>query len=448
MSDWNDDELRLAAAAYLEMLKRERLGEPYSKAETRRALIANGLTHRSEQAIEFRMRNISAVLDALGRPVLSGYVPAKNVGSGVIERIRAILDEFQLPPPTASTQSTTFSVRSNAKLPVKQPPMIYFNIGWMREYAGPDPTDPTVGNHGYLDEHLHGAEAYNFAPEAGGLLHGYRPPGSRERVNIDRLGAKRNDAFIDGVTVVWIARERASGTSVIVGWYRNARVYREARLSERELNGEAHGWSAEARVEDAQLVPVVARGFRIQSSRTAPGTGFGQKPTWYGHPDVNRRVWAYIRAFGAAKSAKAGKSKRPPRNQDPELRRKVERAAVEHAKAYYRGLYGIDSVDSVEALARGWDLEVQVGAKPLLIEVKGLLRGELICELTPNEYRAMRAATTRKRYVVYVVNNALATLPDVPLPSVFEFVEPEVWQTADGRVLKITEKTGAVLSCD
>ena len=59
----------------------------------------------------------------------------------------------------------------------------------------------------------------------------------------------------------------------------------------------------------------------------------------------------------------------------------------------------------------------------------------------------MRAAVTRRRYIVYVVNNALAIAPDAPLPSVFVHEKGDVWRTADGRTLKVTEKTGAVLTC-
>lgn len=442
------------------MLADARSGRPYSKAKVRRALIASHLPARSEQAIEYRMRNISAVLDELGRPTLPGYVPAKNVGRGVSARIRDVLTSLQLPPPITAgatgaaaleqdeeAQPGAVPSRSPSGLSAIPPPVVYFNIGWMREYAGPNPSDPTIGNHAYLGSHTHGAEAYNFAPAPGGLLYGYRPPGSRERVNIDRLGAAPGDEYIDGVTVVWIARERSSGTSVIVGWYRNARVWRNARSSDHVLNGERHAWSVQGQVADSVLVPVIARDFRVQSSRTAPGTGFGQKPTWYGHPDVDRRVWNYIRKFGAKPSTKPGKPKRPPRNQDPELRREVERAAINHAKAYYRQLYGPEAVESVEVLAKGWDLEIACGGEPLLVEVKGLLRGELICELTPNEYKAMRAAVTRRRYIVYVVNNALAVAPDAPLPSVFVHEKSDVWRTADGRTLKVTEKTGAVLTC-
>lgn len=180
-----------------------------------------------------------------------------------------------------------------------------------------------------------------------------------------------------------------------------------------------------------------------------PGEGFGQKPTWYGSEAIDARVWDYIQSRGKARAVrKPIDNKVPPRNLDPELRRKVEKAAVEHAIAYYKAEFGnACPVISVETGAKGWDLEVYSSPEPLLVEVKGLISANLICELTPNEYEKMMLEANCSRYVVYVVNNALAEPPATPVASIFKYAGERAWRTADGRKLVITEKTGAVLSC-
>ena len=99
-----------------------------------------------------------------------------------------------------------------------------------------------------------------------------------------------------------------------------------------------------------------------------------------------------------------------------------------------------------ETEAKGWDLEVYCGDEPLLVEVKGLMRAELVCELTPNEFEKMHDPANSARYVVYVVNNALATYPEIPLPTVFEHSGGKNWISQDGKKLKIRPKTGAILS--
>jgi hypothetical protein len=331
----------------------------------------------------------------------------------------------------------------------RQPPIIYFNIGWMERYAGFSKDDETKGGHGFLKEHQHGGEAFNFFVSEAGTMRGHRPPGASERTNITKMGAANRAGQIDGALVVWLAKEPASKRALIVGWYRNATVFRVARDGGIDMGGERIHYSAEAAEGDVVLLPPLMRTFQVESSRTNPGAGFGQKPTWYGSEAVNRLVWAYIRTHGSERSIRPRSSQpNPPKNLDPELRRKVEKAAVAHATAYYRKLYGPTClVESVEPYAKGWDLEIFVGHQPLLVEVKGLMNSRLICELTPNEYEKMMFLEHRPRYIVYVVNNALAELPAVPLASIFEHAGGKRWVTDDGRELVITPTTAAVLSC-
>jgi hypothetical protein len=330
---------------------------------------------------------------------------------------------------------------NNAKT---RPRIIYFNIGWMIHYAGLDDADPTLGGHGFLRENRHGAEAYNFVPTKSGALLGYRPPGSRDQTNINRLGATPQDAFVDDILVVWMAREPGTSRTLIVGWYQNARIYREAQNSNRMLNGEIEYYTAETTVKHGKLLPPEERTFEIRSSSQSPGEGFGRSPTWYGADPVDDRVWRYVQSFGA-KPAKG--TKKPPRNNNPELRRKVEKNAVKHAIAHYEGRYGKGCWKTVEEDRVGWDLEIFAPDRSLLVEVKGLMGPDLICELTPNEYEKMMFAKHRPNYIVYIVNNALAERPAVPVASIFEHIKGRIWRTADGRELVIAERTGARLSC-
>ena len=92
---WSDAELAAAIDAYIAMLRCEESDRPYNKAEINRGLRIPGqpLSGRSRPSIEYRMRNISAVLADEGRPVLSGYAPAKNVGDGLRVRIATLLVE-------------------------------------------------------------------------------------------------------------------------------------------------------------------------------------------------------------------------------------------------------------------------------------------------------------------------------------------------------------------
>lgn len=79
-TDWTADEIRAAVDAYKSMLNKELAGEAFNKAEINRELRGGTLAQRSRGSIEMRMCNISAVLEANGKPYISGYKPRKNVG--------------------------------------------------------------------------------------------------------------------------------------------------------------------------------------------------------------------------------------------------------------------------------------------------------------------------------------------------------------------------------
>jgi hypothetical protein len=71
-ADWSREEVEATAADYFAMLAAEISGVTYSKAAHRRSLITR-LSGRSEQSIEFKHANISAVLLDLKFPYISVY---------------------------------------------------------------------------------------------------------------------------------------------------------------------------------------------------------------------------------------------------------------------------------------------------------------------------------------------------------------------------------------
>jgi hypothetical protein len=76
-NDWSREEVEATVADYLAMLSAELVGVPYNKAMHRRELMRL-LNSRSEQAIEFKHANVSAVLIDLGFPYIAGYKPRSN----------------------------------------------------------------------------------------------------------------------------------------------------------------------------------------------------------------------------------------------------------------------------------------------------------------------------------------------------------------------------------
>ncbi len=71
---WTDHEIEVALGAYFQMLVWEKDGRGFVKAEVREAL-RDRLPVRSKKAIELKWCNISAVLEEMGLPWVTGYKP-------------------------------------------------------------------------------------------------------------------------------------------------------------------------------------------------------------------------------------------------------------------------------------------------------------------------------------------------------------------------------------
>lgn len=88
---WTDEENDLIVADYFAMLADDIAGRPYNKAQHRRDLM-HGLTVRSAGSIEFKHQNISAVLKGLGEDWISGYKPAFNFQTSLVDAVARWLE--------------------------------------------------------------------------------------------------------------------------------------------------------------------------------------------------------------------------------------------------------------------------------------------------------------------------------------------------------------------
>jgi hypothetical protein len=90
---WTDDELRRSVETYILLLRFQIQGADARSEPLAQALLGQSLTNRNSAAIRYRMRNISAVVQELGGPVLADFSSAESVGAGVRPKIKAMLLE-------------------------------------------------------------------------------------------------------------------------------------------------------------------------------------------------------------------------------------------------------------------------------------------------------------------------------------------------------------------
>lgn len=171
-------------------------------------------------------------------------------------------------------------------------PIIFFGVGWMKAYKG---MKNDVIKHGgaFVEKNGFGHECYNFL-KSDERYYGYVEHNNAE-IHIEKIGADKNAGAIDGVTVVWFAKNPSRGGLWIVGWYKNATVYRAkegmpvpdevmALRDKKEVNTYC------VTAEEGVLLDEEERRFPISGIRRAR--------IWYGGDDTTRdTIKKYIQDY-------------------------------------------------------------------------------------------------------------------------------------------------------
>lgn len=185
--------------------------------------------------------------------------------------------------------------------------ILFCNIGWMERYDGIG-RDSIKGGGSYNNEFI-GLEICNFS-NIDGHVYGYVQPPTRQvrgqqttpQIHIENLGVDKNKEFVKGVTVIWTAPDPVKGT-VIVGWYKNAVVYRNSKTIKKVVYRnsktikEQEYW-VKALALDAILLPTIKRIFKIPRGKN----GMGQSNVWYANKLENAefvaRVYRFVESGG------------------------------------------------------------------------------------------------------------------------------------------------------
>lgn len=163
--------------------------------------------------------------------------------------------------------------------------VLFCNIGWMAKYDGIQAD--TIQRGGSYNKDSTGHEVCNFS-DVDGKVYGYVQPTGQ--IKIERLGVSKKDQKVSGVTVVWTAGPDSGGTAV-VGWYKNATVFREPQtLKKRTKHQKANHldtYRIVAPAEDATLLPIEKRSLMIP--RAVKG-GIGQSNVWYADSPDSQKI--------------------------------------------------------------------------------------------------------------------------------------------------------------
>ncbi|MGA8027898.1 MAG: DUF3883 domain-containing protein [Bryobacteraceae bacterium] len=288
--------------------------------------------------------------------------------------------------------------------------LLFMNVGSMRAYKGLVKGDTISGGGEYPKTHGFGHEIFNFKPFKG-RYYGYGRP-ANDAIALERLGAPEGSSYIDAVLVVWVAK------SHVVGWYKNARVYREWQPpppgSKRLFRGHECGYYATAL--DGKLLEREARWLSVPRAKDVPG-GMGRY-VWYAegtqHEPFLKKLFDLIGSNG--KTVQKTPGSKPGAGAgwqiDPRRRKRIEETAVREVMRYYRAGLGYEIKDRQNEHC-GWDFQAIKDGTELYLEVKGIAGHEISVELSANEYKHMKKH--RSKYRVCIVTGALSKSPTLSI---------------------------------
>lgn len=184
--------------------------------------------------------------------------------------------------------------------------LIFCNIGWMNFYRGlQGTTDKVSGTFSYFKEHKNNVQAHeacNFLTADDGNVYGHVESfrGNNDLdIHLENIGGQDFDEFLDGVSVFWTATHPQEGGRRIVGFYRDARVYRKrqcfknhpkARPTGQHKQDKVDNFRISCRGENAVLLSPDDRKLRLERG---PGW-MGQTNWWSPDPDSDPEIATFL----------------------------------------------------------------------------------------------------------------------------------------------------------
>ena len=175
--------------------------------------------------------------------------------------------------------------------------VLFCKVSNMKYYKGACNDDIAKFGGSFVEENGYGHEEFNFLPiyldeseEATclGFVEPKSKNGVRNTFHIEKIeGCKgaRNEEFVENVLVIWCCQNE-KGTINVIGWYKNATVYR--RLQDFTMifeNGveEERCYNVKAATSDCVLLPVSVRNRQIWwvPYSKNQGYGYGSSFLWY-----------------------------------------------------------------------------------------------------------------------------------------------------------------------
>lgn len=177
------------------------------------------------------------------------------------------------------------------------PPIIFCNIGWMSNYQGlVEKPDKIVGGGSFVKKKKRGNEVCNFLECPDGYVYGYvetDKAGKDRKIQINNIGASGD--YATGINVVWTATDPERGGRRVVGWYKNATVFRERQYFDafptlQHRRDKIDSYRIRALATDATRLDLWQRPYKL-----GRGAGWmGHTPWWVPAENSPRNIFRFV----------------------------------------------------------------------------------------------------------------------------------------------------------
>lgn len=270
--------------------------------------------------------------------------------------------------------------------------ILFARVGYMQYYKGVAVEKPINGG-GHNESNI-GHEAFNFSCENDGFCYGYvQPPrgntdNNNPHLNIGRINPLfRKQDYIENVLVIWVATKpkNLGGGQYVVGWYKNATVYREFKKLDKNINRyplKNFHYNIKCKSDDVVLLPVNKRNLYIPrpnkniSSIGKANIFYLLDPKGFKRNNLAKEMKKAIELtkIYAGVNIKTNEDcfqdvhAQCSYEADPKIRKAIEFYAMAKCMSYYKSIgYDCENV----SLRESFDVIAKRGKKVLKIEVKG-----------------------------------------------------------------------------
>jgi len=329
----------------------------------------------------------------------------------------------------------------------------------MKFYQGPKPGDEKpIGGGSYNTEKI-GHEVYNFL-NISGTLYGYFQPHMKpgEEINLGRIEQGCADDKIDNVLVIWFATNPIDRGQVVIGWYKNATVFRSIQSPNSLPLRKNYNYNIKAREKDGVLLEISKRKFPVGHDIEGTKKGNpGQANAFYvldgrGQPKDLRspnNAWIaklieYVKNYDGSKISSREdeiqedvltaqySSGGQGFQSDVEVRLMIESHAMDICKQYYSDKkYEVEDVSANHP----YDFIIRKDGLSRFVEVKGMQTTGDTIVLTKNEVDLSRKQGDNM--VLFIVHSIVMNKKTVKKGSgVISIIDP--WKVSNDRLTPIS----------